>query len=94
MHTIGSGPDSGVIAPPPSAGTPSAPAAPAAPAPAMSAPAAQQGPISDVPMPQLPPDTQPAQQPAFTTGPREHENHGSHPMAAPHLPGTGGPAPD
>ena len=97
MHTIGSGTDSGVIAAPAAPAAPSSPLAPAAPAPAPDttlAPAAQQGPITDIPLPQLPPDTEPAQAPQFTTSQKEFEDNGSHGPGAPHLPGAGSGAPD
>ncbi|MBF4996788.1 hypothetical protein IRT45_06420 [Nocardia sp. BSTN01] len=97
MHTIGSGNDSGVIAAPaaPAADTsPIAPAAPASVPDATLASAAQQGPITDIPLPQLPPDTPPASAPAFTTARKEFEDNGSHGIGAPHLPGGGSGAPD
>ncbi|WP_227981751.1 hypothetical protein [Nocardia spumae] len=97
MHTIGSGTDSGVIAAPAAPTAPSSPVAPAAPAAsapdATLAPAEQQGPFADLSMPQLPPDTPPAQAPAFTTARKEYDD-GSHALGAPHLPGGGSGAPD
>ncbi|MEV5647542.1 hypothetical protein AB0L57_04740 [Nocardia sp. NPDC052254] len=97
MHTIGSGTDNGVIAAPAASSAPSAPVAPAAPAPtpdAMLATADQQGPLTDIALPQLPPDTEPAQAPEFATSRKEFDDDGSHAMGAPHLPGAGSGAPD
>lgn len=96
MHTIGSGTDSGVIAAPaaPAADTsPIAPAAPVSTPDPVLASAAQQGPITDIPLPQLPPDTPPASAPAFTTARKEFEDNGSHGIGAPHLPGGGSGTP-
>ncbi len=97
MHTIGSGTDNGVIAAPPAPAAPSSPVDPAVPAPAPDATlasAAQQGPMTDIPLPQLPPDTEPAQAPAFTTSRKEFDDDASHGLGAPHLPGAGPGGPD
>ena len=97
MHTIGPGTDDGVIAAPaapPASASPVSPVAPATTAePALDA-ATQQGPLTDLALPQLPADTPPAQAPEFATSRREFDDDGNPALGAPHLPGGGHGVPD
>ncbi|RDI50660.1 hypothetical protein [Nocardia mexicana] len=95
MRTLDSGHDSGVIGAPPA--SPAAPAEAAAPAPAADptlASAAQQGPIQDVPVGQLPADMPPPEPPEFMPSRKEFEDDGAPLTAAPHAPGLGGGGPE
>ncbi|WP_280366778.1 hypothetical protein [Nocardia wallacei] len=88
MRTL-DGHDSGVIDAPTAA-----PAAPASPVEPLLAPAAQQGPIQDVPLGQLPADVPPPEPPAFMPSRKEFEDGGLPTVGAPHAPALGGGAPD